>query len=389
MDRSRLCPAILKSLERLPPPHGHAYGVVPPPPPTGVLDLLPALPALQRAAGALARIQALAGTLPDTFLISRILPRQEAVSSSAVEGTHSTLDELLGTEEAEAPPPGPSMQVRDYALALQAWLPLAGSQGPALFTRPLIEELHRQVMAHDPDYRDLPGALREQVVWIGGGGDIGRSIFNPPPPARVAACLEDQLRYLRREDDPLGQHQALVTRMAVAHAHFEAIHPFRDGNGRVGRLLLPLMMAAEGQVPLYLSPYIETHRADYMQALQAAQQRLEWHVMVGFLAEAVAATADALVRTQARLQALGAEWRARRVFRAGSAARRALDLLPHYPVLTVKRLSAELGVSFPAAALAVRQLQEAGILRERTGYARNRLYAAQEVLAIYRERPED
>ncbi|MDB5414289.1 MAG: filamentation induced by cAMP protein Fic [Rubritepida sp.] len=384
MDRSALSAKVRSRLERLPPPYSHAYGVVPLPPPTGVLNLLPVLPQLHAAVAALERVQTLAKALRSSYLVNRVLPRREAVSSSAMEGTYSTLDELLNTEEASETEEsaGADLQVREYALALEALLPRAEAEGSGIFTEQEIRDLHRRVMRHDGDYQDIPGELRQRVVWIGGSPDISRSTFNPPPPARIAECLADSLRYLRQEDDPDTRQQSIVTRMAVAHAHFEAVHPFRDGNGRVGRLLLPLMMAAEGMIPIYLSPYIEAHRSAYIEALKAAQQRLEWHVMVGFMADAVCGTVDDLLVMQAELEALRSAWESRRPFRGMSAASRALDVLPSYPVLTIRRLSALLNVTFPAASTAIAQLREAGILRERTGYARNRIYVAPEVLAI-------
>jgi len=176
--------------------------------------------------------------------------------------------------------------------------------------------------------------------------------------------------------------QSLLTRMAVAHAHFEAVHPFRDGNGRVGRLLLPLAMAADGRVPLYLSPYIEAHRTAYNDALKAAQQRLDLPAIVAFMADAVIGTVTEVETTAKALTALQTLWRERRKFRGGSAALRALDVLPHYPVITVNRLSALLDVSFHSASLAVDTLVAVGILAERTGYARNRIFSAPEVLSV-------
>jgi Fic family protein len=342
------------------------------------------------AAKALERVQTLANDLRSPYLISRILPRREAVSSSAVEGTYSTLDNLLSSEEVgdDTSSDSSTLQVRDYALALETFLPRAQTEGPAIFTLDLLQDLHRKVMQGDPYYADKPGALRQRVVWIGGGGDISSSTFNPPPPDKVLPCLLDTLAYLRGDTaDDLWQVQSLVTRMAVAHAHFEAVHPFRDGNGRVGRLLLPLMMAADGQVPIYLSPYIEAHRHDYMDALKAAQQRLEWQEMVRFIADAVVSSVDDLISMRSELTALQKEWSARRQFRRNSAAERALDYIVHYPVLTVNRLSRILGVSYPAASKGIEHLAEAGILHERTGYSRNRVYVAREVLGIINRRP--
>jgi Fic family protein len=193
--------------------------------------------------------------------------------------------------------------------------------------------------------------------------------------------LADTVAYMRAEGLH-AQQQSLLTRMAIAHAHFEAVHPFRDGNGRVGRLLLPMMMAAEGRTPLYLSAYIEANKADYYAALKAAQQREDWAAMVGFLADAVVGSTTELMATRTALSRLEALWRDRRRFRAGSSALGALTILPQYPVLTIGRLAELLKVSFPAASKAIGQLCDIGVLQERTGYSRNQIFSAPEALSI-------
>lgn len=382
MKRSDLVHAVRERLKRLPPPFEAHYGVVPLPPPEGGVALTPAQRQHSEATAALARIQTLAAELADPWLVSRILPRREAVSSSAIEGTHSTLDELLSVEEAgDSAAAGAAVQVRDYALALDDLVPRARKEGNAIFTTSLMRRLHRTVMRGDKDYKDTPGELRSGVVWIGGGG-IAYSTYNPTPPEDIAGCLEEAMDYMRCEGMQAVQ-QDLIVRMAVAHAHFEAVHPFRDGNGRVGRLLLPLMMmAAEGHVPLYLSPYIEAYTNRYYASLKAAQQRLEWHEAIAFISDAITGTVNELVVTRDALSKLRGLWQARRKFRTRSAAARALDVLPHYPVLTIGRLGTILEVSFPAATQAIEQLVEARILEERTGYARNRVFAAPEALSV-------
>lgn len=381
MKRSNLSPAVQARLVRLPPPHEAHYGVVPAPPPEEAVPLKTARAAHDTALQALGTAEAWAAATDAPFPFTRILTRQEAVSSSSIEGTHSTLDELLTLEETgDNEGSSAARQVHDYAVTLERLIPQARRDGPALFTLPLIQDLHREVMRDDPDYRDIPGALRDRVVWIG-GSRIEHSLWNPPPPDRVPGCLADTLDYLRC-NGMQAVHQGLLTRMAVGHAHFEAVHPFRDGNGRVGRLLLPLMMAADGQAPLYLSPFIESRKDRYYHCLQAAQQRLEWEAMVEFLADAVTATANELSVTRQALETLGHRWRQRRKFRKGSGSLHALDVLPYYPILTVHRLAGLLGLSFVQASGAVRQLVDAGILTERTGYRRNRIFAAPEVLRI-------
>lgn len=382
MDRDKLSHAVREQLKRLPAPFAAHYGVVPLPPPEDSITLDSVMREHSAATAALARVDALARELPDRYLISRILPRREAVSSSSIEGTNSTLDELLSVEEGtEAEVTDAAIQVRDYALALDALVPRARAEGHAIFTTKLVRELHRTVMRADKSYRDEPGELRSKVVWVG-GADIVYSTYNPAPPEDVANTLGDSMRYMRN-DGRQAMTQSLIVRMSVAHSHFEAVHPFRDGNGRVGRLLLPLMMAAEGHTPLYLSPYIEARKGRYYGSLKAAQHRLEWHEIAGFISEAIVGTVDELFVTRDALGRLGDLWRDRRKFRKGSAALKALDVLPHYPVITAKRLSELLELSIPAASQGIEQLIEVGVLKEKTGYARNRVFVAHEALLVF------
>ncbi len=381
MKRDELSHEVRQRLKRLPEPFQAHYGVVPLPPPENAV-IIPGGRKLSEADTALAKVETLATELKDPWLISRILPRREAVSSSSIEGTNSTLDELLSIEETGSTESSDAaVQVRDYALALDDFVPRAQEEKSEIFTVGLVQDLHRIVMRGDSDYKDNPGNLRTRVVWIGGAGNIAYSTYNPAPPGDIAACLEETMAYMRGEGMQV-MNQNLTVRMAIAHAHFEAVHPFRDGNGRVGRLLLPLMMAAEGRMPLYLSPYIEAHKGSYYASLKAAQQRLEWHEAAAFIADAITGSANELIVTREALSKLGDLWRARRKFRQGSGAFNSLDVLPHYPVLTAKRLSDILKVSIPAATQAVDQLVEAGMLTERTGYARNRIFAADEALTI-------
>ncbi|MGB8841149.1 MAG: Fic/DOC family N-terminal domain-containing protein [Aliidongia sp.] len=382
MRRDDLSHDVRQRLTRYGSPFDAHYGVVPAPPPEHVVSTMEIRACCEAAERALAVIETLASNLPDPWLVSRILLRREAVSSSAMENTNATLDELLSVEEGGAPDASSTaLQVRDYALALDELIPEARRCGPAMFTVDLVARLHAAAMRGDGNYLDSPGNLRTSVVWIGGKGDIAYSTFNPQPPGDVRPCLEQTMAYLRCEGMQT-MHQSLLTRMAIAHAHFEAVHPFRDGNGRVGRLLLPLMMAAEGTVPLFLSPYIEANRDAYYAALKAAQQRLEWPAIIGFMADAVVGTVAELLATRSALDQLGRIWRTRRKFRNGSAALRALDHLSHYPVVTVTRLTKILDITFPAAAAAVNQLTETGILTERTGYRAHRISVAREALSI-------
>lgn len=381
MRRADLSHAVRERLKRLPAPYGSHYGVVPLPPPEEAIDLRPLRDEYRAAENAMLRAERLAAQVADPYLVTRVLTRREAVASSAIEGTNSTLDELLAVEETEGEGRTAARQVRDYALALDRWIPIARERGPSIFRADLVRALHVAVMADDPDYEDVPGELRRIVVWIGGRGNIAYSTYNPAPPDDVAACLEQSLDYMRAD----GMHamtQSLITRMAIAHSHFEAVHPFRDGNGRVGRLLLPLMMAADRRVPLYLAPYTEANKQAYYDALKAGQQRLDWLESVGFMARAIVATVDELEATHGALVALTTRWREQHDLRRGSAAARALDVLLSYPVLTVNRLAKQLDVTYAAADRGIARLVEIGILVERTGYKRNRIFAAPALLDV-------
>ncbi|MFK4719440.1 Fic family protein [Bradyrhizobium niftali] len=382
MKRSDLSYTIRESLKRLPPPYDSHYGIVPPAPPDDGVFAPGATKALEAAQAAFGKVDAIAAQMKDPYIVSRVLTRREAVSSSSIEGTQSTLDELLSVEETgDDGARDETRQVRNYAVALDGFIPRAAKEGYGVFTMDLIRDLHRAVMKDDPDYQDVPGDLRARVVWIGGSKDIAYSSWNPPPPADVPDCLAQTVDYLRNEGMQ-QMTQGFIARMAIAHAHFEAVHPFRDGNGRVGRLLLPLMMAAEKHVPLYLSPYIESKKGTYYASLKDAQQRLEWEPVITFMADAVTGTVEELIRTRTALSELSERWRGRRKFRRGSAAMRALDELHNYPVVTARRLGDLLDVTPAQINQGIAQLEEAGILHERTGYARNRVYAAPEVLAV-------
>ena len=388
MNPADLAPPLRSRLAPIPTSSGTDFAVTPIPPVEAAIDLGPARASHATALSSIGRADALAKAYPDHFFLSRILVRQEAVASSAIEGTHSTLDHLLEVEEAEDPfatirTDSDAKQVQSYALALERALGDVQRNKFDAFSVGMIRDLQREVVKDDPTYTHEPGALRKRghFVYIG-GGDISRSTYNPAPPDEVMNCLNDQISYLKCAG---MQHsnQSIVTRMALSHAHFEAVHPFPNGNGRTGRLILPLMLAADGHTPLYLAPYIAANRPTYMDALRAAQQRLEWVPIIEVIASAIISAVDTAERTHGDLFVLFSDWINRRKWRRGSSARRAIDLLLGHPVVTTKRLEGLLGISSQAAATAIKQLVAAKILEERTGFKRNRVFAATGVLKIY------
>jgi Fic family protein len=224
------------------------------------------------------------------------------------------------------------------------------------------------------------------VVQIGSFGRKEDSLYNPAPPAHVERCLKDVLDWMSDESilqlGDAGMGMVLPIRMAVGHSHFEAVHPFSDGNGRVGRMLWALQMVAAGRLPLYLSSYVETERTEYGEALQEAQKRLSYRRIIDLICRAIIASTEEETVTLQTLQSLPELWQERGRFRSESAAARALELLLRMPVLTVRLLADELGIWLPAAIAGIKRLEESGVVRDRSGRGRRRIYAAEEVINL-------
>lgn len=179
-----------------------------------------------------------------------------------------------------------------------------------------------------------------------------------------------------------GMGLSLPIRMAMGHAHFQAAHPFSNGNGRIGRILWAMQMATADRLPLYLSSYVEVEKNEYVAALQQAQKKLSYQRIIEFVCRAIVACSEEEAMSQQILKHLPEVWQERGKFRAESTAARALHLILGMPVITVKLLADELGVTLAAANQGIRRLEEAGVVRDRSGRGRGRRYAAEEVIGI-------
>lgn len=367
--------------------------VVPPPPPRKPPTGLP-LRALAKASEALARRPDFGALSAVDRLIAYYFVRREAVESSRLEGTWSTIDHVLTPGEPHGAPSGADgrQSVRGYAHAVEKYLARAAALKERVFTLDTVRDIHREIVARDPRFRGEPGVLRARgrpgsVVQIGGSFRKEDSVYNPAPPAFVASSLKQVLDWLgdeelaQRGDAGVGGF-TLPVRLALAHAHFEAVHPFSDGNGRVGRALWPLQMATADRMPLYLSGFVEAYRDDYGRALQAAQKRLCYGEIVEFVCEAVIRGDAEAAATRAAIEGLPALWRARARFREGSASLRALTLLQRLPIVTIALVQEELRVTKEAARLALGQLEERGIARNRGRAGRAQVFAAEELIAL-------
>lgn len=366
--------------------HPGALALVPPPTPTHLQ--LPGLRGeIARAHEALGRLQASAASLPNPNLVTRTLDRREAVRSSQIEGTSSDIDDVLtfeATGSDEGLPPDVVVTF-NYVKALEYGVEKVAQNGVRALTIELVKELHARLMAGVRGYGDIPGELRTRQNWIG-GLRIYDAKFVPPPPDRVKECLEDLVRVLQYAPAEEDFYEVpLVMRLAIVHAQFETIHPFIDGNGRVGRLLLPLMLAAEGYPPVYLAGFLKANQEVYYQTLGAVQLKGEWTEWVRFVAIGVEVACRESIQTAQELTALLAQWKERisaLKLRADAAAHRLPELLIGNPVVTVKQAAEALGIAFPAANRALTQLQESGIVEPLADRKRNRVFVSREVIEI-------
>lgn len=342
----------------------------------------------EQALLACGRLDAVTTLLPEPDLFLYAYVRREALLSSQIEGTQSSLSDLLLFELDEVPgaPVDDVVEVSNYVAALEHGLQRL-HEGFPLSGR-LLRETHARLLAHGRGADQQPGELRRSQNWLGGTRP-GNAAFVPPPPEKVAACMSELERFLHHEDLPFS---ALV-KAALAHVQFETIHPFLDGNGRIGRLLIALLLHHDGvlrQPLLYLSLYFKQHRDEYYRLLDVVRREGDWEAWIDFFLEGVEATATGAVDTAHRLVELFRDdaARIRGLGRAAANALRVFDALRARPVATVNDLAARADVSYPTAARAVAALQGLGIVREITGRSRGRVFAYGRYVEILNEGAE-
>jgi Fic family protein len=312
--------------------------------------------------------------------------RKEAVLSSAIEGTQSTLVDLLEYEN-EAIPGTPIDDVREvsrYVAALQHGIEQIRTERLPLSLR-LIRDVHRVLMAGSRDSQQTPGEFRRSQNWVGGTAPWNAR-FVPPPPHEMMQALDNFERFLH---DGYG-HTPPVIKAGLAHAQFETIHPFLDGNGRIGRLLINLQLVVDGvlsQPFFYLSLYLRQNRSDYYDALQRVRTHGDWEGWLRFYLIGVEWVGREAAQTAVTLRDLF-ETDQRRVAKLGRAAGSALrvyELLRDRIAVGLTRAAQELDLTWPTVNSAMKRLEDLGIAREMTGRARDRVYAYDQQLRILNE----
>jgi Fic family protein len=379
MDPSKFQASTSGKVIRLP----QGYWAFLPAPLPPALTFSPALvTALSAADRALGELRGLGGALANPHLLIRPLARREAVLSSRIEGTRASLDDLLAYEATQLSFLEPGSDVREvhnYVRALEYGLERINTLP---VSQRLIRELHARLMEGVRGDVWTPGEFRRSQNWIGpAGSTLGTAPYVPPPVEEMLTALGDLENFIHAPSDlpPL-------IRLGLIHYQFEAIHPFLDGNGRVGRLLVALLLSAWQLVPqplLYLSAFFESNRRDYYDLLLAVSQRAAWEDWLLYFLEGVKQQSLDAVDRISRLQALRAQYQAHfQTRRALARLLRVIDLLFAQPVLTARQVESALEINFPSAQRLIDQLVQAGLLREITGGRRNRVYRADEVLKI-------
>jgi Fic family protein len=354
-------------------------GPFPPKPPVAVGPEL--LASLSRAATALGRLDGSATVLPNPDLFVSSFVSKEALLSSQIEGTQASLEDVL----SPAAPPETSRDVGEvvrYVEALQFGLDRLATLPLSLR---LIREIHARLLAGGRGGDRTPGEFRRTQNWIGPpGGDIAQATFVPPPPHEMAEALDAWERYMVVEP-----HAPELVKCGLLHAQFETIHPFLDGNGRVGRLLITFLLHQWGLLRrplLYLSLWFKQRRAEYYARLQAVRDEGAWEAWLRFFLDGVAETSQA--SATAAMSILGLRERDLVRVREGCrspSAPRLIDALFREPMTTVARVQELLGVTHPTANSLVRDLSNLGILREVTGRTWGRVFRYDAYMALLAE----
>ncbi|WP_419164933.1 Fic family protein [Candidatus Palauibacter sp.] len=358
-------------------------------PPSPDIDLREGLrQPFEAAAAALGRLDAVTELLPDTAYFVYGYVRKEAVLSSQIEGTQSSLSDLMLHEAGGVPGVlrDDVVETSNYVAALYHGIRRLRDDFP--LSNRLMREMHTKLLASGRGAAMMPGEFRRSQNWIGGSRP-GNAAFVPPPPNRVEECMAALERFIHATDDDLP---ALV-RAGLTHVQFETIHPFLDGNGRLGRLLITLMLCDAGLLReplLYLSLYFKRHRNTYYELLNEVRHTGDWEAWLRFFLEGVHEVAEGAVATARSALDLVAANRARiQEGRRASSALRVHRALVERPVDSINGLAERTGLSGPTVAAALKLLQGLGFVSEVTGRQRGKIFAYDTYLGVLREGTEE
>jgi len=359
---------------------------LPPDPPLDLSDARQKL--LERAILSLGRLDSITLLLPDPDLFLYSYVRREAVLSSQIEGTQSSLSDLMLFELKEAPgvPVDDVIEVSNYIAALEHGVRRLREGFP--FSNRLIKEMHAKLLASGRGSEKSPGEFRRSQNWIGGTRP-GNAHFVPPPPAYVEDCMAHLEKFIHEEKSPYP----VLIKAALTHVQFETIHPFLDGNGRIGRLIIAMLLHQNeiiSQPLLYLSLYFKKNRDEYYRLLDLVRYEGEWEAWIDFFLDGVEQTANGAVTTAQRLVKLfeSDQEKIKNLKRAAVGAMNVFNTFRARPLLTINEVCKRSGLTFPSASNAIDNLIKLGIIEEITGRQRNRIFVYKQYLSIMSEGTE-
>jgi len=328
----------------------------------------------------IARLDAIATLLPNPDLFVAMYVRHEAVLSSQIEGTQSTLEDVLAFE-AQGSSNDSAKDVEEVVNYVRAMNHGLRRLGELPLSLRLLREIHGELMHNVPGGEKTPGEFRTSQNWIGpAGSSLANASFVPPPPHALMNALGALEKFLHEGQTTVP----LLIRCGLAHAQFETIHPFLDGNGRIGRLLITLILCEQGALSrplLYLSVFLKGHRAEYYDRLSAIRDHGHWEQWLKFFLRGVSQTARAATRTATDIVTMREAHRSALI--KNPKALKLLDSLFQQPLVSPNRIAEIVGCTHPTAVKLARDLESRGWLREVTGFERNRLYRYQPYLALF------
>jgi len=340
---------------------------------------------LDKALLALGRLDSVSTLLPDASLFLYMYVRKEAVLSSQIEGTQSSLSDLLRYESKVAPgvPMDDVLEVSNYVAALDHGLKRVRDGFPLSLR--LLKEVHKILLSHGRGEQKDPGEFRRSQNWIGGTRP-GNAVYVPPPPDRIMECMSAFETYLH-------DRSPVLLKAALAHVQFESIHPFLDGNGRLGRLLITLLLCSEQVLTepiLYLSLYFKAHRSRYYDLLQAVRIDGAWEEWLTFFLDGVIETSQQAVATAKRLGNIFNEDRKRieSLGRPAGSAIRVHHALQQAPILSIARAAENSSISIPTTTSSLDHLQRLDIVKELPKLGRSRMFAYTQYIQILNEGTE-
>jgi len=333
---------------------------------------------------ALGRLDGVRSVAPDTSLFLYMYVRKEALLSSQIEGTQSTLSDLLLYENEQTPgaPIDDVEEVSTYVAALDHGLKRMEDGFP--LSMRLMREMHGILLSTGRGSTKLPGEFRQSQNWIGGTRP-GNALFVPPPPGSVLDLMTNLETFLHAEDD-----LPIIVKAGIAHLQFETIHPFLDGNGRLGRLLITLYLCSEGILEeplLYLSLYLKTHRKTYYQLLNEVRDHGRWEVWLEFFLIGVKEVAEQANAAAKRISSIfeADVQKISNLKRAAMMARKVHEVMRQRPIVTIALITELCDTTVPTATNALRNLEKLGVVLEVTGKERGRIYAYTEYLEVLDE----